>query len=284
LARGQGRSRTLEQVTADLRAAIEAGVQEAVLTGVHLGSWGHDFAEPAHLSYLIGHLLQETEIPRLRVSSLEPWDLSDDFFALWRNPRLCRHLHLPLQSGSASVLRRMARKITPQAYAQLISAARAHIPDVAITTDLIAGFPGESAEEFRETVDFVKEIQFASLHVFTYSPRPGTAAAKMPGQVHNFTRKERSAVLRQLGTRATERFHQSHLDRQVEVLWESIQPDEHTGQWLATGLTDNYLKVHALATQPVWNQITKTRLISIETNSLRGEIIKYPDTISIMGS
>ena len=284
VARGSGRSRPSDQVAADVRAALEAGVQEAVLTGVHLGSWGYDFAQPAHLSDLIRHLLQETEIPRLRISSLEPWDLSEDFFTLWQTPRLCRHLHLPLQSGSASVLRRMARKVTPQAYEKLITAARAHIPDLAITTDLIAGFPGESEEEFQETVDFVSKMEFAGLHVFTYSARPGTAAAKMPDQVHNFTRKERSAVLRQLGTQAAETFYKAHLGQQVDVLWENIQHQEHTGQWLATGLTDNYLKVHALAAQPVWNQITKTRLKSIENNSLRGEIIKYPDTISIMGS
>lgn len=283
VARGQGRSRSVEQVIRDIHAAEESGVQEAVLTGVHLGSWGADFDRPAHLADLISAVLQETDIHRLRVSSIEPWDLQDDFFSLWQDPRLCRHLHLPLQSGSATVLRRMARKTTPQAYADLVSAARAHIPGAAITTDLIVGFPGETEEEFQETVEYVQRMQFAGLHVFTYSARPGTAAAKMPGQVHNFTRKERSAVLRRLGQQTTEAFWQQHLDTQIDVLWESIQPGERPGEWLLTGLTDNYLKVQTTAVQPIWNQITKTRLISIEKNGLKGEISQYPDTISIMG-
>jgi threonylcarbamoyladenosine tRNA methylthiotransferase MtaB len=283
VARGQGRSRTLEQVTHDVRSAIDSGVQEAVLTGVHLGSWGYDFEKPSHLRSLITHLLRETDIPRLRVSSLEPWDIDDDFFELWQDPRLCRHLHLPLQSGSNSVLRRMARKTTPQGYAALVQAARSHIQGVAITTDLIAGFPGETELEFQESVDFVSAMQFAGLHVFTYSARPGTAAAKMPNQVHNYTRKQRSALLREIGAQAAKNFYQTHVGKQVDVLWESIRQDDAPSQWLATGLTDNYIKVHTRANQPVWNQITPTRLISIENNSFRGEILQYPDTISIMG-
>ena len=277
VARGQGRSRTKEQVCQDIDAAVHAGVQEAVLTGVHLGSWGYDFTEPAQLSDLINHVLRETEIPRLRISSLEPWDLSDAFFDLWRNSRLCRHLHLPLQSGSTGLLRRMARKTNPEEYFQLISAARAHIPGVAITTDLIVGFPGETEQEFEETLAFVKKCDFAGTHVFTYSPRPGTAAQNMPHQVHNFTRKERGAVLRQIGIQAAEAFMQAHLEKSVEVLWESIQPADDPGQWRLQGLTDNYLKVHTTAIQSVWNQVTPTKLISLENNSLKGEILEYPD-------
>ena len=206
VARGEGRSRSIEQVTADVLAASRSGVLEAVLTGVHLGSWGYDCSSPGHLADLISHLLKHTEIPRLRISSLEPWDLSAEFFSLWENPRLCRHLHLPLQSGSASVLRRMARKTTPDAYDQLVTAARRHIPGVAITTDLIVGFPGETEQEFEETMDFVRKLDFAGLHVFTYSPRPGTAAEKMPHQVHNFTRKERVRSCGKLAARQPDPF------------------------------------------------------------------------------
>jgi threonylcarbamoyladenosine tRNA methylthiotransferase MtaB len=284
IARGQGRSRSKEQVVEDIQAAINSGVQEAVLTGVHLGSWGYDFHEPSHLTELISYLLENTDIPRLRISSIEPWDLSKEFFSLWQNPRLCRHLHLPLQSGSASVLRRMARKTNPQAYEELVSTARAAVPGVAITTDLIVGFPGETDEEFRETIDLVSRLHFAGLHVFTYSARPGTAAAKMPDQVHNFTRKERSATLRALGARLTADFQKTHLGEEVDVLWESIEETKNPDGWLLTGLSDNYLKIHTLASQPVWNRITKTKIISIENNGLRGEIAKYPDTISISGS
>ena len=284
VARGQGRSRTKQQVAEDIHAALRSGVQEAVLTGVHLGSWGYDFAQPSHLTELISYLLKETQIHRLRISSLEPWDLSEEFFALWQNPRLCRHLHLPLQSGSAAVLRRMARKTNPAAYEKLVSTAREKIPGAAITTDLIVGFPGETKQEFQETVDFVTRLEFSGLHVFTYSARPGTAAARMHDQVHNFTRKQRSALLREIGARSALEFQKAHLGTEAEVLWESMENGENQGEWLVTGLTDNYLKIHADASQPVWNQITKTKLISLEKHSLRGEILKYPDTISLSGS
>jgi threonylcarbamoyladenosine tRNA methylthiotransferase MtaB len=280
LARGEGRSRTVEEVIADIQAAHNGGVHEVVLTGVHLGSWGYDFKTPLHLHHLIERILETTAVPRLRISSLEPWDLNADFFDLWQDPRLCRHLHLPLQSGSADVLRRMARKTTPQDYAALLEVARASIPGVAITTDLIVGFPGETQEEFGETCAFVEEMQFAGAHVFTYSAREGTAAALMPDQVHNYTRKERSAVLREMTAASAQAYRSTFLGQQVEVLWEIIEPAED-GTWDLTGLTDNYLRVQAAGKHPVWNQITLTQLKAVDGNRLWGEIVKYPDKISL---
>jgi threonylcarbamoyladenosine tRNA methylthiotransferase MtaB len=197
LARGQGVSRPIPEVLKDIRAALLGGTREVVLTGVHLGSWGADYAgRNGLLKDLIQAILDETDVPRLRLSSLEPWDLDEKFFDLWQDSRLCRHLHLPLQSGSAGVLRRMARKVTPRSFADLLRAARAAIPDVAITTDLIAGFPGESEAEFSETLEFVEKMKFSGGHIFTYSARTGTAAAKMPGQVPPQVRKNRNAILR----------------------------------------------------------------------------------------
>src|SRR6266545_6083681 len=182
IARGEGRSRSVAEVILDIQSALDGGTKEIVLTGVHLGSWGQDFGK--HLRDLIQVILRETDIPRLRLSSLEPWDLDADFFSLWdastnSADRLMPHLHLPLQSGCESTLRRMARKITPQTFRELVCAARDVMPDVAITTDIIAGFPGETDEEFAESLVFVHEMNFAGGHVFTYSPRPGTGAAKM---------------------------------------------------------------------------------------------------------
>jgi threonylcarbamoyladenosine tRNA methylthiotransferase MtaB len=275
VARGENRSLTEEKVIDDIRGALTGGVQEVVLTGVHLGSWGHDFASSRQLGELIQSILEHTDIPRLRVSSLEPWDLDADFFDLWGDPRLCRHLHLPLQSGSAGVLRRMARKTNPPDYAALVESARARIPGVAVTTDLIAGFPGETEEEFAETCAFVKEMEFAGAHVFTYSAREGTAAAKMPHQVHNYTRKERSATLRDITTASAQVYRRGFLGEQIDVLWESIQPVEDQ-RWRLSGLTDNYLRVQTTAAQPVWNQITLTRLTDLEGSGLRGEITTYP--------
>jgi threonylcarbamoyladenosine tRNA methylthiotransferase MtaB len=271
IARGENRSRAEDRVIDDSHLAQRGGVQEVVLTGVHLGSWGYDFDPPRHLGELIQSILTNTDVPRLRVSSLEPWDLDTGFFDLWEDRRLCRHLHLPLQSGSASVLRLMARKTTPDDYADLIYSARARIPDVAITTDLIAGFPGETEAEFKEGCEFVNKMAFASAHVFTYSERAGTAAAEMPDQVHNYTRKERSATLREISVSSAQAYQESFLGKELDVLWESSRPDGE-GQWELTGLTDNYLRVHTRAAQPIWNNITPTRLTAIQGNALRGEI------------
>ena len=140
IARGEGRSRAVANIVLDVQSALAGGTQEIVLTGVHLGSWGYDFR--LHLKDLIQAILRETGVPRLRLSSLEPWDLDAGFFSLWEDERLMPHLHLPLQSGCESTLKRMARKTTPASFRELVMAARAAIPDVAITTDIIAGFPG----------------------------------------------------------------------------------------------------------------------------------------------
>ena len=281
LARGPGRSRTVEDIVRDIQAALDADVQEVVLTGVHLGSWGKDFDSPQHLRNLIQLLLTDTDLERLRVSSLEPWNLDETFFDLWQDPRLCRHLHLPLQSGSAAVLRRMARKTTPKAFAHLVRAARERIPGVAITTDLIAGFPGETDEEFIEGLGVVERLEFAGAHVFTYSARSGTAAAKMPNQVHNYTRKERNAALRAVTERTARAYHTQFTGQEAHVLWENAHPIPSNNLWHLTGLTDNYLRVQAESDRPIWNKITPTRLVDLNQNRLyfSGKISQYPDTI-----
>jgi threonylcarbamoyladenosine tRNA methylthiotransferase MtaB len=207
----------------------------------------------------------------MRLSSLEPWDLDADFFSLWEDPRLCRHLHLPLQSGSAAVLRRMARKTTPSSYASLVNAARAACPEIAITTDLIAGFPGETDQEFMDTVDFVRQVSFAGGHVFTYSPRPGTSAAGMPDQVPFPLRKERNAILRELLADSELAYQHQFVGQTIPVLWESVKAmDSET--WQLRGLTDNYLRVNTSAPRQLWNQITPVHLTGIGDHGFVGEI------------
>lgn len=271
IARGAGRSRPAAQVLHDIRAALAGGAQEIVLTGVHLGSWGQDFAEPLHLRRLIQAVLAETDMPRLRLSSLEPWDLDADFFSLWQDPRLCRHLHLPLQSGSAAVLRRMARKTTPESFLGLVNAARRAVPDMAITTDVIVGFPGESDAEFAESQAFLSEAQFAGGHVFSYSARAGTAAARMPRQVPNAVRKQRSADLHVLFAQAAARYAEGFVGQELGVLWENNAAYGPSG-WRMSGLTDNYLRVTAYAPQHLWNQITPVRLERYSNDGLFGII------------
>jgi threonylcarbamoyladenosine tRNA methylthiotransferase MtaB len=271
VARGASRSRPAEHILADIRSAIDGGTNEVVLTGVHLGSWGQDFPVPQRLADLVSTLLAKTSVPRLRLSSLEPWDLEADFFLLWQDGRLCRHLHLPLQSGSETVLKRMRRKTTPSSFAALVQAARTAIPDVAITTDVITGFPGETEAEFCKTLEFIKFINFAGGHVFTYSARPGTPAARMHAQVEHGIRKERNAVLRAVFTEAAWNYRQQFIGRKLPVLWESAGQLSDRG-WQLEGLTDNYIRVKATAPEPRWNQLDSVKLIENETDGLLGSI------------
>lgn len=281
LARGQARSRPLEDVLGDIRFALEGGAQEIVLTGVHLGAWGQDFQNApksgnfgirgAHLRDLVKAILDQTDTPRLRLSSLEPWDLDADFFRLWTDARLMPHLHLPLQSGSESTLRRMARKTTPDSFRQLAAAARTAIPEAALTTDIIAGFPGETEAEFAETLEFVREMGFAGGHVFTYSPRPGTAAAKMLGQIRPEVRKKRNAILREAFEESARVYRQKFIGRKMCVLWESVSELDERG-WQMEGWTGNYLRVRAAASSPRWNEVDEVELTELTEEGMRGVI------------
>ncbi|NWG34624.1 MAG: MiaB/RimO family radical SAM methylthiotransferase [Chloroflexi bacterium] len=270
VARGEGRSRRVADVLLDIQSALDGGTNEIVLTGVHLGSWGYDFG--LHLTDLIKAILRETDTPRLRLSSLEPWDLSPDFFALWDSPRLMPHLHLPLQSGSAATLKRMLRKTTPDSFRELIHAAREAIPDVAITTDLIAGFPGESEAEFVETLDFVREMGFSGGHVFTYSARPGTGAARMKGQVQPELRKRRNHILQEVLADSAKAYRERFVGRRMSVLWESAAEMGEWG-WKMEGLTGNYLRVNATAPSPRWNAVDVVTMEAAEGDRLKGVIV-----------
>lgn len=269
VARGEGRSRPVADVIRDVQSMLNGGAKEVVLTGVHLGSWGYDLN--AHLKDLINAILHETDVPRLRLSSLEPWDLDADFFSLWQDQRLMPHLHLPLQSGCESTLRRMARKTTPESFRKLVYAARATIPNVAITTDIIAGFPGETDEEFAESLAFVREMNFAGGHVFTYSPRPGTGATRMKGQIKPELRKKRNHILHDALEESAKAYRQQFVGRTMSVLWESVSEMGEWG-WQMEGLTGNYLRVNACASSPRWNEIDRVRIDGIEGDRLKGVI------------
>ena len=272
IARGEGKSRPLADVVRDIQFALAGGTKEIVLTGVHLGSWGQEWGY--HLRDLVAAILRETDTPRLRLSSLEPWDLDASFFDLWRDSRLCKHLHLPLQSGARTVLRRMARKTTPESFRELVMSARTVMPEVAITTDVIAGFPGETEEEFSETLEFVREMDFAGGHVFTYSPRPGTAAAKMRGQVRPEVGKKRNAVLRETFEESSKIYRQKFIGRRLSVLWESVTELDEWG-WQMEGWTENYLRVRASASSPRWNEVDEVELGEVSGEVLRGTIQNY---------
>lgn len=268
LARGAGRSRPIPAVLTDIHAALAGGAKEIVLTGVHLGSWGQEWG--MHLRALIQAILADTDTPRLRLSSLEPWDLDADFFRLWEDARLMPHLHLPLQSGSSATLKRMRRKTSPQAFRDLVAAARQVIPGVAVTTDVIAGFPGETDEEFSESLAFVREMEFAGGHAFTYSARPGTPAARMKGSVPFKIRKQRNALLRQAFAEMSAAYRQKFIGHTLPVLWETCSQVSESG-WQMEGLTGNYIRVAALASQPRWNQVDAVELVGLNANGMEGK-------------
>ena len=271
--RGASRSRPVEAVLRNVQAALKGGTKEIVLTGVQLGSWGHDLKIPQNLSDLVSELLAQASIPRLRISSIESWYLKPGFFHLWSDPHLCRHLHLPLQSGSPSIIKRMARKTTPDGYARLVASARSIIPEVAITTDLITGFPGETEAEFTETMDFVKSMEFSGGHVFHYSTRPGTPAECMKGQVPCELARERSTTLRSSLAESAQAYRRKFLGRTMPVLWEAHSTRTDTG-WQLEGLTDNYIRVMAACSEPKWNCIDNVRLIKEGPEYLMGEILE----------
>lgn len=271
LARGQSRSQPVEEVLEDIRSAAAGGVKEIVLSGVQLGSWGQELDPPLHLRDLIRTVLAETGVPRIRLSSVEPWNLDESFFALWEDPRLCPHFHLPLQSGAAATLKRMARNTTPADYRQLVQLIRSMIPQAAITTDILVGFPGETDEDFAESLDFVNEMHFAAGHVFPFSPRVGTAAARMGAQVPPALRKQRASLMRQALERSGREYLQQFIGNEMDVLWESADTLGPDG-WKLHGLTGNYIRVTAESPELRRNQIDRVILEEISGDGVRAEI------------
>ena len=272
IARGDGRSRRLDDVLREVNDLYSRGYQEAVLTGVHLGSYGHDLGDRDGLAHLVEALLQDSDMPRLRLSSLEPWDLSPGFFDLWKNTRLCRHLHLPLQSGCDTTLKRMRRNTDQASFRALVSAARREIPDLRLTSDVIAGFPGESDAEFETSFAFIREMEFGGLHVFRYSSRPGTPASRMKQQVPKHVKKERSARLLELSDSATERFATGLLGKTMKVLWEQITGATPHG-YVYSGYTDNYMRVRSTSRRDLVNSVTATELGSYADGLIHGKVI-----------
>lgn len=269
VARGDGKSRSIAEVVKEVNYLHASGYQEAVLTGVHLGSFGYDHDNFDGLVHLVNALLADTDMPRIRLSSLEPWDLSDGFFDLWENPRVCRHLHLPLQSGCDATLKRMRRNTTQAEFRQLIHSARQKIDDVRITTDVIVGFPGETDEEFAISEAFIHEMDFAGLHVFRYSIRPGTPASRMRNQVPTKVKKARSAKLLALSNEMESKFAKSLVGSTQSVLWEQITGSTPDG-FINTGYTDNYMRVKAIHPRDLTNLIIPTELGTYIDGAIQG--------------
>jgi threonylcarbamoyladenosine tRNA methylthiotransferase MtaB len=263
VARGEEASRPVQAVLDEINALHQQGITEVILTGVHLGGYGSDLGN--NLSDLITAILNETSIPRLRLGSLEPWELPDDFFSLFENPRLMPHLHLPLQSGSDAVLRRMARRCKTAEFMTIVQQLRQKIPHFNITTDIIVGFPGETEEEWQESFNFIQQIGFGHIHIFTYSSREGTKAATLPNQVLNEVKKQRSQQLHVLAHTMKQAFCQDNVGYVFPVLWEGYSEPLDDGRQRVFGYTPNYLKVAGIinSEESIENKTIMTRLLKV---------------------
>jgi threonylcarbamoyladenosine tRNA methylthiotransferase MtaB len=252
LVRGREKSLPLDHVLAAVRNRVADGYQEVVLTGTEIGAYSH---EGAGLKELLQHILENTRVARLRLSSLQPQEINPELIELWADERLCRHFHLSLQSGSDAVLKRMKRRYSTGDYQRAVDLIRQAVPGVAITTDAIVGFPGETEAEFEQSYSFCKRMQFARIHVFSYSPRPGTQAAPMPGQVEDKVKRERGRRMLALGRACLRSFRRKFLGKTLLVLWEK----ETRNVW--SGLTDNYIRVYTKSDQDLTNRILPVKLV-----------------------
>jgi threonylcarbamoyladenosine tRNA methylthiotransferase MtaB len=256
----------MADVVNEVQTKVSAGYKEVVLTGTKIGSYKHNGAD---LKHLIEQILANTNLERLHPSSVQPKEISPELLSLWQDPRLCCHFHLALQSGSDSVLRRMRRHYSVDDYRQAVSLIRKTVPDVAITTDIMVGFPGESTEEFEQSYRFCKEIDFADIHVFSYSSRPGTLAARMPEQVSDKLKKERSLRMLQLAQESAGRFCKRFLGRDMTVLWEK---EVALGSGIYSGLSHNYIRVFTRSSETLANQFRSVYLVRLHNHGLWGDV------------
>ena len=276
LARGEEKSRPPDSIIDEINGLHRQGIQEVILTGVHLGGYGADLG--IRLEDLLRRILDRTEVPRIRLGSLEPWDLPDSFFRLFCDPRLMPHLHLPLQSGSDSVLRRMARRCKTADFMRLADQAQVQIEDLNLSTDIIVGFPGESEQEWQESLSTIEKIGFGQIHIFTYSPRRGTAAAAFPNPVSRAEKKQRSQDLNKLAARMQDAIFKRYLGRRLPVLCEASPEGQSVGNPTISGYTPNFLRVSLRAEAGLENTIQPVLLerISAQGGSLEGRVDPSP--------
>ena len=279
LTRGRESNVSMDEVVRLVRSKVEEGCKEVVLTGPQIGSYGlypltaearkDSDSYDGRLHRLIEKVLSETEIERLRISSIQPQDLTERLLSTWEDPRLCRHVHMALQSGSDTVLQRMRRRYRTSRYREAVERLRKAVPGIAITTDVIVGFPQETWREFEEGYQFCREMDFAGMHVFPYSPRPGTRATEMPRKLPEADKKHRVDRMLALAQESASRFRRSFIGRKLGVLWEDREQASDRSSW--SGLTDNYIRVYSDDGRLSTNQITSTLLTKELENGLLGE-------------
>ena len=251
----------------DIKQKVSLGYREVILTGTKVGAYRDGSID---LRDLVRRILAETDIERLRLSSLQPSEISCQFLALWQDHRLCRHFHLALQSGSETVLRTMRRSYSLEQYQTTADSIKQMMPDAAITTDIMVGFPAESDEEFEQSYSFCQQAGFANIHVFPFSRRPGTAAASMPDQVKDKAKQERNRRMLELSQISRRRFCEQFLGQTMSVLWEK---ETGPGSGIYSGLTANYIRAFSHSEKPLSNEITPVRLLEFHNHSIWGKVL-----------
>ncbi len=267
-ARGPLRSRKMEDILAEVRNLEKENFQELILTGTHLGAYGvDDNGENYDLADVCQAILANCQIPRIRLGSIEPMEVSDKLIQLMKdNPRMCRHLHLPLQSGSDEVLKLMNRPYKTAQYKDKLTEIRANIPDIAITTDVMVGFPGESDDDFRQCLMFVDEMAFAGMHIFKYSPRENTPAASFGGQIDAQIKDKRSKSMLVVAEKNELKFMERFVGSEMDVL---LEEQDKKGYW--EGHTDNYLKVLCRLENAGKGEMHKIKITELLKHNLYGE-------------
>ena len=265
--RGRERSIPPETIIAEINRHAAEGYREVALTGTQLGTYGFDLTD-ANLQRLLERILTETEVERVRVSSLQAHEITAPLLELWNDSRLMPHFHIPLQSGCDSTLRAMRRRYSTSQFAASVELVRRMYPDAGITTDIIVGFPGESDEDFAASLEFATVMQFSDIHAFPYSPRPGTSAAYFRVQVAEPEKRARMGEMLALSAESALRFRESQLGTVRPVLWERTSGSG--GVW--SGLTDNYLRVRAASGSPLSNRIINARLSGLESDWVLAEV------------
>ena len=249
--RGKPRSRSLTDIVNEAKHIVSLGIKEIVVSGIHIGSYGYDL-ENVNFAILIEQLLKIDNLKRLTISSIEASEISDDFINLYlKYPNLAKHIHIPLQSGSEKILKLMNRKYNKKEFLSVIKKLKNIVPDIAITTDVIVGFPGESDENFKETYDFIKEAGFAQLHVFPFSKRENTLAYHLKNQVDEQIKKSRAKSLRDLSSELYEAFKNNQNNKTLNVLIESYNPK--TNKYF--GHSENYIGVELSSDTNIINTI-----------------------------
>jgi threonylcarbamoyladenosine tRNA methylthiotransferase MtaB len=277
IARGEEVSRTTQDIINEIRLLEQQGVKEIVLTGVHVGGYGTDLE--TDLYSLVKAILTETIIPRIRFASVEPWDLPESFFDLFSNKRLMPHMHLPIQSGSDQILKKMSRRCKSASFLKLIEKARSVEPSFNVTSDIIVGFPGESEQDFEQSKSMVAAAQFGHVHTFSYSKREGTKAAGLANQIDEQVKKHRSRALHKIANSVQIKVASKMVGQTCDVLWEGNGQPSENGYIKFYGYTPNYHKVCVEVEGSVkpTNQILSCRIDGIgETGLLYGTLVETP--------